>query len=230
MTPLQEILEILGKYVVSAGEADLPMTGKTLDEIAREMINRAGATPAFLGFNDFPNTLCVSLNHTVVHGIPDDKPFEDGDIVKLDLGLKKDGIFDDGATTVIYGKPSKIAKKLLKATEEALEKGILMARPGFTTNDIGRVIAMTARKYGFTPVSGYGGHGIGTELHMDPFVPNYSVSNPVVTLIEGQRLAIEPMFSTKSAETFIGPDGFSVILKSGVAAHFERTVTVGGIN
>lgn len=226
MSLLQDIIHVL------AQEVRVGQTGLALDKLAHDMILDCKAEPAFLGFNGFPNTLCVSLNNVVVHGVPNDKPFEDGDIVKLDLGLKhKPGIsfeegFDDGATTVIVGQGSKIARKLVKATLEALDAGCVMAQPGYTTNDIGRVVAMTARKHGFTPVSGYGGHGIGAELHMDPFVPNYSIAHPIVTLVEGQRLAIEPMFSSKGPETYIGPDGFSVLLKSGIAAHFERTVVV----
>ncbi len=220
MTPLQTILNLL------ADEVRVGQTGLQLDKYAGYHIDKVYAKPAFLGYNKFPNGLCVSLNSTVVHGIPNDKPFEEGDVVSLDLGLAKDGQYDDGALTVIVGKGSKIAKKLVKATKEALELGCTMAQPGYTTNDIGRVIHMTAVKYGFVPVNGYGGHGIGKELHEDPFVPNYSVAHPVATLIEGQRIAIEPMFSTKSPDTYIGPDGFSVILKSGLAAHFERTVTV----
>jgi methionyl aminopeptidase len=218
---LQTIISKLAAMTAHPG-----ITGLDLDAFAKAAIEEAGAQPAFLGFNGFPNTLCVSLNETVVHGVPNNKPFEDGDVVKLDLGLVKDGQFDDGATTVIIGKAGKIAQKLIKATQEALELGCTMAQPGYTTNDIGRVIHMTAVKHGFLPVSGYGGHGIGTELHMDPFVPNYSIQHPVVILVEGQRLAIEPMFSSKGPDTFIGPDGFSVILKKGIAAHFERTVTV----
>lgn len=220
MTPLQVILRLL------ADEVRVGQTGLHLDKLAGYHIDRAQAEPAFLGFNSFPNTLCVSLNDTVVHGVPNDKPFEEGDVVKLDLGLVKEGQYDDGALTVIVGKGSTIAKKLVKATQEALEAGCVMAQPGYTTNDIGRVIHMTAIKHGFLPVSGYGGHGIGDKLHMDPFVPNYSISGPIVTLVEGQRLAIEPMFSSKGPDTYIGPDGFSVMLKKGIAAHFERTVTV----
>jgi methionyl aminopeptidase len=220
MTPLQVILKLL------ADEVRIGQTGLYLDKLAGYHIDRAQAEPAFLGYNKFPNILCVSLNDTVVHGIPNDKPFEDGDIVKLDLGLVKDGIYDDGALTVIVGKPSKVAKRLIKATQEALEAGCAMAKPGYSTNDIGRAIWQTARKYGVVPVNNYGGHGIGTQLHMDPFVPNYSLHRPNVTLVEGQRLAIEPMFSSKGPETYIGEDGFSVKLKTGLAAHFERTVTV----
>lgn len=220
MTTLQEILNGL------VGQVRVGQTGLFLDYIAAQMIEHAGAKPAFLNFNNFPHTLCVSLNETVVHGLPNDKPFEDGDVVKLDLGLVQDGQYDDGALTVIVGEGSKIAKKLVRATQEALDMACKMARPGYTTNDIGRVVHQIAKKHGFTPVDGYGGHGIGTELHMAPFVPNYSI-NQWATLVEGQRLAIEPMFSSRNGSTYIGEDGFSVKLHKGIAAHFERTVTVG---
>jgi methionyl aminopeptidase len=220
-SPLQKILHSLIPMAQTPG-----CTGLDLDGMAKNCIEILGAEPAFLGFNNFPNVLCVSINETVVHGVPTNKPFEDGDIVSLDLGLKMNGEYDDGALTIVVGKASKVAKKLLKGTREALEAGIQMAKPGYTTNDIGRAIWQTACKYDLVPVDNYGGHGISSELHEEPFVPNYSMHFPNHTLVAGQRIAIEPMFSTKGSSTYIGPDGFSVVLKSGLAAHFERTVTI----
>jgi methionyl aminopeptidase len=222
-TTLEEIIQKLSeKTVVGA-------TGLQLEDLAKTLLNEAGAEPAFLGFKDYPNVICVSINSELIHGIPDDRPFQDGDVVKIDIGLKKDGQFDDGATTVIVGgQGSKLARKLVKATKEALEAGCQCARAGYTTNDIGRAVHSTAVKYGMAVIEGYGGHGIGAELHLPPFVPNYGIDTPV-RLETGMRLAIEPMLSTRDGLTFVGENKWTILLKhKGLAAHFERTVTVSG--
>lgn len=219
-SPLQSILSDLVPLAQTFGTH-----GLMLDWAALEAIRLHGCEPAFLGYKGFPNTLCVSVNEQVVHGVPNSIPFKDGDVVKLDLGLKlRNGQCDDGALTLIIGEGSKIAHKLVRITQEALELGCQMAKPGYTTNDIGRVIHMHAVKNGLHVVANYGGHGIGLSLHEPPFVPNYSMF-PASTLQPGQRIAIEPMFGTKTGETFVADDK-TVTLKKGIAAHFERTVVV----
>ena len=170
----------------------------------------------------------MSINGEVIHGIPDDRKFEDGDVVKIDCGIKEGDQYDDGATTVIIGRGSAAARRLIKGTREALDAGIAAAKPGSTTNDIAFAIETTAKKYDLAVIHGYGGHGIGTELHMEPHVPNeITPDNPSVELKEGMRIAIEPMFSTNRGDTFVDKNGWTIkIAGGGVAAHFERTVTI----
>lgn len=231
-SPLQDILQALASQAVEGA------TGLQLDAVAERMIAEAGFEPAFKGYSPggstpvegFPNVLCVSINGEVIHGIPDNRKFAYGDVIGLDCGLKDaEGNFDDGALTVIIGGDragSANARKLLKATREAIEAGIAKAVVGNTTHDISRAIQEVAQKYDVAVVEGYSGHGIGTALHMAPDVPN-RVSGPAVPLTSGMRLAIEPMFSSVKGATKVAADKWTVKLAGGgVAAHFERTVTV----
>lgn len=238
-SPLQQILETLSSMVVVGA------TGKQLDSMAAFLCKEHGVKPAFLGYKPpnfggsegFPNTICVSLNDEVIHGIPNDRPFSEGDVIKLDMGIEKDGQFDDGATTVLCATVDKdgklegtsaVARKLVKATKEALEAGVAAAHSGNTTHDIAAAIEAVAKKYDLHVVHGYGGHGIGEQLHMEPHIPNeIAGSTGPVTLEAGKRIAIEPMFGTNHGFTFVAPDGWTIKLRNGgLAAHFERTVTV----
>jgi methionyl aminopeptidase len=239
MTPLESILSSLATMTREG------VTGKQLEYQAENLMRIYQVEPAFLGYkphgfkgNAYPSVMCVSINREVIHGIPDDRPFEDGDVIKLDIGIKEEnGQFDDGATTVLIGKGSGVARRLLKATQEALEAGVRIAKAGNTTLDIAKAIEGVAKREEFDVIHGYGGHGIGTELHMEPFVPNEAAYHrdgetlvpdvPPVTLTKGMRLAIEPMFATKRGDTVIGSDGWLIKLAGGgLAAHFERTITV----
>ena len=232
MSILQDILNVLATQAIEGA------TGKQLDKTAADLLKFYKVESAFLNYKPgatasaegegFPNVLCVSINNEVIHGIPDDRKFSWGDVVKLDLGLKDaEGNFDDGALTVIVGDRagSANARKVVKATREALEAGIAQAKVGNTTHDIAKAIQAVAEKYGVAIIEGYGGHGIGKELHQAPDVPNKPVGNPV-KLEAGIRLALEPMFATNRGETFVTKDGWTVKVKSGLTAHFERTVTI----
>jgi methionyl aminopeptidase len=231
-SPLQSILEILAALTVEGS------TGKNLDSLASGLLRQQKVESAFLHYTPggnaptegFPNVLCVSINGEVIHGIPDDRKFQFGDIVKLDLGLKDaEGNFDDGALTVIVGERagSAVARRLVKTTKEALEAGVAQAKAGNTTHDIARAIYAVAQREGFSVIEGYSGHGIGTALHMAPDVPNKPVGVPV-KLEAGMRLAIEPMLSSNKGYTVIDKNNkWTVKLQGGgVSAHFERTVTV----
>ena len=229
MSVLETIIDHLALLTIEGA------TGLELEEQAAWLFKFYKVEPAFLGYQPkgfskpYPNILCVSINGEVIHGIPDDRKFEDGDVVKIDCGLKdKDGQFDDGATTVVIGRGSAAVRRLVKGTKEALETGIAAAKPGKTTNDIAAAIESVAKKYELEVVHGYGGHGIGIELHMEPYVPNEVIPDiSAIELIKGQRLAIEPMLSTNRGFTNITSNGWTVkIAGGGIAAHFERTVTV----
>lgn len=222
------------------------VTTKLLDEQAERLCNIHNVKPAFKGYkppnfggeNGFPNVLCVSLNDEVIHGIPSDRKIQEGDVVKLDMGIEQDGQFDDGATTVLAGHwnekegrlegTSATARKLVAATKEALAAGVAQAKVGKTTHDIATAIEEVAKKYDLHVIHGYGGHGIGEQLHMEPHIPNeVAGSAPPVELTAGMRIAIEPMFGTNHGFTQVAKDGWTVKLRNGgLAAHFEQTVTV----
>jgi methionyl aminopeptidase len=237
-SPLQNILETLS-LSVRAG-----ITTKELDDQAAALCRLHNVTPAFLGYKPpnfggkegFPNVLCVSINDEVIHGIPSDRKIEEGDVVKLDLGIEKDGQFDDGATTVLCGEVdeqgriqgcSATARKLVAATKEALAAGVAQAKVGKTTHDIAKAIEEVAKKHGFHVVHGYGGHGIGEQLHMEPHIPNELDGSHAKPLEAGKRYAIEPMFGSNHGFTSVQKDGWTVKLRNGgLAAHFEQTVTV----
>ena len=243
MTTLETILDALSGLVKEG------RTGNDLEQYAELLMQTHKVEPAFKGYHPegfpgpYPAILCVSINGEVIHGIPDERKFEDGDVVKIDCGTKdENGQYDDGAITIIVGRGSAAARRLIKATQAALEAGVAAAKPGNTTNDIGAAIAAVAKEYEVAVVHGYGGHGIGTELHMEPFIPNEVTYHneskdsagvdkvpdvwPVM-LTKGMRIAIEPMFATKLGYTEIAKNGWTIkLVGGGVAAHFERTVTV----
>lgn len=232
-SPLQNILETLALSVAPG------QTTYVLEEMAAALLRIHKVEPAFLGYKPqgapgpYPNVLCISLNNEVIHGIPShERKIEFGDVVKLDLGLIKDGEFDDGALTVIAGGEkagSSLARRLVRCTKEALEKGLLQAKAGHTTHDIARVVSAVAIREGFGIVKRYCGHGIGKELHLPPSVYNEIVpGEPAVKLEAGQRICIEPMFVTKENGVVVtAPNGWTVKLPGGgLAAHFEKSILI----
>lgn len=198
-----------------------------LDKIAEEFIRDNGGVPAFKGYSGFPNTLCVSPNEQVVHGIPTDDPIESGTILSLDCGVKKNGFFGDSAFTYEVGEVAKDVKALLKVTRESLYKGIEVAVAGNRIGDIGYAIQNHAEKNGFTVVRELVGHGVGVNLHESPEVPNYGKRGRGVKLHEGLVIAIEPMINMGVKEINQLNDGWTIKtadLKP--SAHFEHTIVV----
>ena len=198
-----------------------------LDRIARESIEKAGARPAFLNYRGFPATLCASVNEEVVHGIPGPRELREGDIVGLDLGCVLDGFFGDSARTVAVGKISAEAEELLRTTREALQAGVEMCRPGRRVGDIGHAVQAHAEARGYSVVREFVGHGIGTNLHEEPQVPNYGTAGHGPVLKEGLVIAIEPMVTCGNWRVRIDPDGWTARTEDGkLAAHFEYSVAV----
>ena len=198
-----------------------------LDKIAEEFIRDNGGVPAFKGYSGFPNTLCVSPNEQVVHGIPNDDALESGTILSLDCGVKKNGFFGDSAFTYEVGEVSKDVKELLKVTRESLYKGIEAAVAGNRIGDIGYAVQNHAEKNGFTVVRELVGHGVGTNLHESPEVPNYGKRGSGIKLHEGLVIAIEPMINMGVKEIHQLNDGWTIKtadLKP--SAHFEHTIVV----
>jgi methionyl aminopeptidase len=200
---------------------------KELDEIAHARITRVGARPAFLGYLEYPASVCVSIDEEVIHGIPGERRLREGEIVSLDLGAVVEGYYGDGARTVGVGEVSPEAQRLMRVTEEALWEGIAMCRPGNRVGDIGHAVEQHARRHGYSPVREYVGHGIGTSLHEEPQVPNYGPPGRRERLVPGMCLAIEPMVNVGGHEVRTLDDGWTAVTVDGsLSAHFELTVAV----
>jgi len=218
------VVETLG---VLAEAAQPGVTTKELDHIARERIEKAGARPAFLGYRDYPATLCISVNDEVVHGIPGRRSLREGDIVGLDLGCVVDGFYGDAARTVGVGRVSEQADRLLKVTEECLQAGIAVCRPGSRVGDIGHAVQCHAESHGDSVVREFVGHGIGTSLHEEPQVPNYGPPGRRERLVAGMCLAIEPMVNVGRPEVRVLEDGWTAVtVDHTLSAHFELSVAV----
>lgn len=203
------------------------MTTLELDAIAERGIRGRGAIPAFKGYRGFPNTLCVSVNEQVVHGIPSKRRLKEGDIVGLDLGAIWEGYYGDAAVTVTVGRAAPEAEDLLTTTREALHAGIKQARPGNHLSDISHAIQTYAEARGYTVVRAFVGHGIGTALHEEPQVPNFGPPSRGPRLKAGMVLAIEPMVNIGEAEVEILDDGWTVVTADGqLSAHFEHTIAI----
>ena len=209
------------------------ITTMSLDTLAEQLIREDGDIPSFLGYTPhgarypFPASLCISVNDEVVHGIPSDRILEVGDIVSLDLGVTHEGMISDSAITVPVGKISPEEEKLLKKTEEALLAGIRAAKGGARIGDISAAIESIGIKEGYGIVRELGGHGVGHEVHEDPYVPNYGARGTGPMLKPGMVLALEPMFNLGSDDVRIMPDGYTIVTDDGArSAHFEHTILI----
>jgi methionyl aminopeptidase len=207
------------------------VTTEFLNNLAETLLETTkGVKPAFKGYRGFPYSLCTSVNDQVVHGFPSNIPLKKGDLLSMDFGVIYDGYYGDSAVTVhIGGKPKGKIRRLLKTTKRALYRGISKAVPGNTISDISRAIQETAENEGFNVVRSFGGHGIGKDLHEDPFIPNYldrGVHNDYL-LKAGIVIAIEPMVNIGTHEVIIQDDGWTVVTADRkLSAHFEHTIAV----
>lgn len=200
-----------------------------LDAVAEEFIrSHAGARPSFKGLYGFPGSVCASINHEIVHGIPSRKRvLRDGDIVSLDVGVLYDGYHTDSATTVPVGEVSSESRHLLEVTQHALTSGIAAARPGNHLGDIGAAIQTVVEAAGFSVVRDLVGHGIGTAFHEEPQVPNYGKPRRGTKLVPGLTIAIEPMVNIGAPTTRTLADKWTVVTSDGSrSAHFEHTVAI----
>lgn len=210
------------------------VTTLELDTMAEKIIRDAGGVPAFKGYlphfiesGPFPATLCTSVNSEVVHGIPGERPLQEGDLLSIDTGALLDGYYGDAAISVSVGKERPGARKLMEVTEHALEAGIVMCQPGNRMGDLSNAIQSVVEAEGFSVVRSFVGHGIGKEMHEDPPVPNYGARGKGVVLKAGMVLAIEPMVNEGGYEVAASPDSWPVKTKDGsLSAHFEHTVAI----
>jgi methionyl aminopeptidase len=225
---------VVGEALQLLRESARPgMTTSDLDALAERHIRAAGATPSFLGYHGFPATLCVSVNDEVVHGIPGDRVLAPGDVVSIDCGAIVDGWHGDAALTVVLDPADPADVELARVTEESMWRGIAALAVGERLHDVGSAVedhvrdATTATGGTYGIVEEYVGHGIGTEMHQDPQVPNYRVRDKGVRVREGLVVAVEPMLTRGSEQTRVLDDDWTVITSDGSrAAHFEHTVAV----
>ena len=225
---------LVGKTLAEVAKLIKPgVTTRQLDKVAEEFIRDNGAIPTFKGYpspygGPFPGALCTSVNEQVVHGIPNDVPLRDGDIVSVDCGTLMNGFYGDSAYTFCVGEVEPEIKQLLQVTKESLYLGIENAVHGKRLGDIGFAIQSHCEAKSYGVVREFVGHGIGHEMHEDPQVPNYGRRGTGTMLKKGMCLAIEPMITQGSREIIMERDGWTVRTKDRkFAAHFEHTVAVG---
>ena len=203
------------------------ITTLQLDKIADEFIRDHGAIPSFLGYGGFPNSICTSVNEHVVHGIPNNKPLQDGDIISSDCGTNMNGYCGDSAYTFCVGNVKEEVKDLLRITRKSLYLGIDQAIEGNRIGDIGNAIQTYCEKQGYSVVRELVGNGIGREMHEAPEVPNYGRRGTGPSITNGMCIAIEPMINTGSKNVVFEKDGWTVRTKDRKpSAHFEHTVAV----
>lgn len=221
-----------GKVVARAHQKMLSLirpgvTTIELDQAAHRLITEAGGRPSFLGHQGFPASICASVNEELVHGIPNNNPLIDGDIISIDIGVYMDGYHADAAVTYAVGEISDDDRRLIDDTEASFFACLPAIRQGARLGDISAAIQeyVEARDYGL--VQGYGGHGVGRKLWEEPHIPNHGTAGTGPLLRAGMTLAIEPMVSLGSAETRVLDDGWTVVMADGSkSAHYEHTVLV----
>lgn len=229
----QSNLIVSGALAVVAAELRPGITGLKIDQIAETYIRDQKAEPGFKGYNGFPASLCISVNNQVVHGIPSNIPFKEGDIVSVDCGVQKNGFFGDSAYSFGLGILSHEHKRLLEVTLESLYLGIEKATVGNRIGDIGYAIQSYVENNGYSVVRDLIGHGVGRDLHEPPEVPNFGRPGKGTMLQEGLVIAIEPMINLGKKEVRVGEDGWTVITKDLLpSAHFEHSIAVrkGGVD
>lgn len=203
------------------------ITTLDVDRAAEKMIRDAGALPTFKGYHGFPFSICASVNEQVVHGFPSGYRLKDGDIFSIDCGVTLEGFVGDTATTVPIGNVSPDRLKLIKVTEECLERAIEKCRPGKHLGDIGWAVQEHAEANGYSVVRDYVGHGIGRQMHEDPQIPNYGRPGQGPKIKAGYVFAIEPMVNLGGIHTKVLPDGWTVVTLDGQpSAHTEHTIAI----
>jgi methionyl aminopeptidase len=225
---LKENALLVSKTLAEVGKHIKPgVTTLELDKLAETFIRDHGAVPGFLGYNDFPNTLCLSVNDVVVHGIPSAYRLQEGDIISVDCGTRYKGYYGDSAYTFAVGEINEAAKQLLKVTRESLFKGIEQAIEGNRIGDISAAIQGHVEVFGYGVVREMVGHGLGTNMHEKPDVPNYGRRGHGKKLQNGMVICIEPMINVGTKEVFLDKDGWTLHTGDGKnSAHYELTVCI----
>lgn len=226
---MKEAGRITGEALLIARDMVRPgISTYEIDAAIRHYIEKCGAVPAFLGYGGFPASACISINDEVIHGIPSKKRIlQEGDIVKIDTGATYKGYVGDSARTIPVGNVSEEARKLIEVTRASFWKGVEALQIGNRLGDVGSAIDTLVRENGFSTVKRYVGHGIGTDMHESPDVPNFGTAGRGVRLCAGMTLAIEPMVNVGTFEVKEMSDGWTVKTMDGsLSAHYENTVAL----
>jgi len=203
------------------------ITTLQLDTIGAEVIEENGARSAPMMVYKFPGSNCISLNEEAVHGIPGDRPLREGDLLKLDVTVEKDGFMADAAESVAVGTVSKEAERLIACSRRAFEKAMLVARAGFRVSEIGRAVEREVRRAGFSVIRELGGHGIGRTIHEEPRIPNYADPQARQVLTEGLVITVEPIIAAGSGRTVLAADGWTMkTADRRPSAHYEHTIVI----
>lgn len=216
-----EVLEMIGEHV------KVGVTTEQLDQICHAYIIDHGAIPAPLNYHGFPKSICTSINHVVCHGIPNEKPLKDGDIINIDVTVKLDGYHGDTSKMFVVGKPSILAERLIRVTQESLYLAIEMVKPGIRTGDFAAAIQKHAESHGYSIVREYCGHGIGAVFHEEPQILHYGTPGNGDLLEAGMCFTIEPMVNAGKRHTKLMRDGWTVLTKDrSLSAQWEHTLLV----
>ena len=218
---VRRMLEAM-KRAVRAG-----VTTAELDEVGASVMREHGAQSAPQLVYKFPGVNCISLNDEAVHGIPGNRTVREGDLVKLDVTVEKDGFMADAAETVAVGEVSEESQRLIACAERAFQKAMLVARAGFRVSEIGRVVEREVRRTGFSVIRDLGGHGIGRTIHEEPRIPNYADPQANQILSEGLVITVEPIIAAGSGRTLVAKDGWTVCTADRrPSAHYEHTLVI----
>ncbi len=228
-----ELLRHAGKIVAMTHEHLKPfikagISTKKLDEMAEKFIRSQGAVPSFKGYGGFPGSICASINDVLVHGIPNENHIlKDGDVISVDIGANYQGYHGDSAWTYAVGEVSEEAKELMKVTEESLYLGLEQVKPGNRISDISNAIQTFVEAHGYGVPRDYTGHGVGSNLHEDPIIPNYGIAGRGPKIVSGMVMAIEPMVTLGDYHTKTLLDDWTVKTLDGkITAHYEHTIVV----
>lgn len=225
---MKEACIISARALEVAGKAVAPgVTTAEIDREVRKFIESQGAKPSFLGYGGFPGSACISVNGTVIHGIPGNLVIKEGDIVSVDVGAYLNGFHGDNAATFPAGKISPEAQRLIDTTRESLYEGINAAQAGNRIGDISSAVQRYVEARGYSVVRQFVGHGVGANLHEDPSVPNYGTPGRGPRLLPGMTLAIEPMVNAGTPDVKVLEDGWTIVTADGkLSAHFEHTIAI----
>ena len=202
-------------------------TTQEIDKAVHDFIISQGAIPTFLGYSGYPASICISVNDELIHGIPGNRVLRDGDVVSIDVGASKDGYVGDCAATYIVGGGTEEDKRLVEVTRQSFFEGMKYAREGYRVSDISHAIQSYVEENGFSVVREYVGHGVGSEMHESPEVPNYGKPGRGPRLVRGMTIAVEPMVNQGAAAIKVLPDGWTVVSADGKkTAHYENTILI----
>ena len=216
------------EVLAEGGRAAQPgVTTDAIDAIVHEAYIARGGYPSTLNYHGYPKSLCTSVNEVILHGIPDSRPLEDGDIVNLDVTIYLDGMHGDCSATFLVGHVDEASARLVRVTRECLERGVSAVKPGRPISDIGKAIEQHATAHGYGVVRAFCGHGIGEDFHMEPQVLHYHEPRSRTPMEEGMVFTIEPMLTMGRPEHVLWPDGWTAVTADGQrAAQFEHTILV----